>query len=122
MAINLDTLAADLRGMSDQDWEAVRDIWSAEHVRRNELAALPGQIDQVADRLRKMGRHEPGAEFVPPTSSMDAYMAGETISQDGQVYACTVDWTRWGPSVLPDAWTTTDEGEETDEGDHVTTG
>ncbi|WP_250504825.1 hypothetical protein [Bowdeniella massiliensis] len=112
MAINLETLAADLREMSSQDWEAMRDIWSAEHVRRNELAALPGQIDQVADRLRGTERHEPGAEFVPPTSSMDAYMAGETISQDGQVYTCTVDWTRWGPSVLPDAWQATDEGEE----------
>lgn len=112
MAINLDTLAADLREMSGEDWEAMRDIWSAEHVRRNELAALPGQVDQVADRLREMERHAPGAEFVPPTSSMDAYMAGETITQDGVPYECIVDWTRWGPSVLPDAWQATIEGEE----------
>lgn len=116
MAINLDTLATDLREMSGEDWEAMRDIWSAEHVRRNELAALPGQVDQVADRLRETApeRHEPGAPFVPPTSSMDAYMAGETITQDGQTYTCTVDWTRWGPSVLPDAWeeVPADEAEE----------
>ena len=43
-------------------------------------------------------------EFVQPTGSLDAYMAGDKVTFEGNHYICIIDNTVWSPSVYPQAW------------------
>ena len=70
--------------------------------RRQSLAALDKQVGQLLTSARSSGvvkTPDPGAAWVQPTSTVDAYLQGDVVTHQGKTWASTVNFNTWEPGV-----------------------
>lgn len=86
----------------------------AELARRQSADALDAQLAEVMTAAREGGvvaAHEDGTDWTQPTSTVDAYITGDTVTHGGKTWTSTVSPNTWEPGVA--GWRAQDDPDGT---------
>lgn len=91
----------DLKALTDDDLMALAVNVSAEQERRATLARVPQVIDDAVKAYQDAAgtTKADGAAWKQPTSSLDAYPAGATVTDGGKTWVSTTAANVWKPGT-----------------------
>lgn len=85
--------------LTDPDLDTLRAAVHAELVRRTTLANADQEADDLAARYRDAAGMVDGGAWVQPTSAVDAYPMGSTVTHGGKTWEATTPACVWEPGV-----------------------
>lgn len=92
-------MGVELRGLTDQELEALRREVLTEQERRHVLATAPQQAEQLAQQWADAsGRHD-GDEWRQPQAAFDTYPQGAVVTHNGKTWESTTPANVWEPGV-----------------------
>lgn len=92
-------MGVELRGLTDQELEALRREVLTEQERRYVLATALQQAEQLAQQWADAsGRHD-GDKWRQPQAAFDAYPAGAVVTHNGKTWESTTPANVWEPGV-----------------------
>lgn len=94
-------MSIDLESLSDEELSTLVESAQSLLARRQSRAAVDRQVAEVLRAARAGGVTEApeGDAWKQPTSAADAYLAGDVVVHSGKLWASTVDYNVWEPSV-----------------------
>lgn len=96
--------AAVLAACTDAELRDLSSRVLAEQERRLASTTVLDTLGEANKAHRERLGINPGDPYRQPTSVIDAYRQGDTVTEDGKVFRAVADWLVWPPSVLPNAW------------------
>jgi hypothetical protein len=101
-------VSLDLGGLSPEELAEIIEQAKRELAHRQLVAAVDQEIAAVVQRGRDAGVAqvpEEGQEWQPVHHLREAYLAGDVVSEGGEVYRAEVDGCLSQPSQMPEHWT-----------------
>jgi hypothetical protein len=98
----------DLDGLSPEELAELIEAAKEELARRQTISVLDQELAGVVQKGRDAGVSavpDRGGEWVPALHLRDAYLAGDVVSEGGEVYRAEVDGCLSRPSMMPEHWT-----------------
>lgn len=106
MAINLETIADDMRALPEDDWRVVMNLAQAEFERRHVLSTYDETASDLLQRYQaaKGGIKGQGAAYRPPAHGGEAYWMGAVVEFEGSYYRATRAGVVHSPTESPTDW------------------